>query len=132
MTLPDSPAGRACNDGCAAAERGDVRRALAQWRRALRLDPTCVEALYNLATVVANPKQALDHARRAVEISGGAPMSYYVLARALLCQGFKLPALRALREFLSRADLTDEESSPLLAAASQMTERLQLDVLIST
>lgn len=132
MTDILSPAGRACNEGTDAGERGDMRIAIAKWRRAVRLDSRCVEALLNLATFAEDSKKAVEFARRAVEVAPENPQSHYVLARALLKLGFKLPALRELREFLARVDPTSEECLCLVAAASRTADRLQLEVLIST
>lgn len=120
------------NDGVAAGEIGLMRIARRRWRRALRLDPTCVRALWNLGTYAERPSEALMFARRAVEAEPDHPMSHYVLAYALLAINYKIPALRALREFLARVDLLGEEHLHLLATAANVAEGLQRDVLIST
>jgi rhomboid protease GluP len=87
---PNAEGQEALADVCAAQK--SYAQAIAHYQKALRLDPRMAEAHNNLAWLYAtaedakfrNPSQALDHARQAVQLSGGRQPDFIdTLAEAL-------------------------------------------------
>jgi membrane associated rhomboid family serine protease/cytochrome c-type biogenesis protein CcmH/NrfG len=112
------------------AEQKFYAQAVAHYQQALRLDPALAVAHNNLAWLYATcddpkfrrPQQALEHARRAVELSGGKEAAYVdTLAEALYVNGQYAQAVevqtRALALDPASKDLQEDMAKYRQAAA---------------
>lgn len=122
-----SAGAKACNRGADLAEQGRHADAIVALRKALRLDPGCAEALCNLATLLGDPKEAIELARRAVARAPDWPTAHYTLGSALVRGGFRFAALGSLRTFLRLADPI--EHADIYGAAHRVAAQIRIEIV---
>jgi tetratricopeptide (TPR) repeat protein len=122
------------NTGAALAESGNESEAIRLFRRALRADPSQIEARVNLASLYLRRPRMLTAAvalvREALAIDPDHASAHYEMTRCMMATGDKFTALRHLRSFIRIADAGDAFEGFDIEGARAFYVRLRSEIVI--